>query len=74
MEPTYLAIAFGKNKEYGAIAPFEPGSEWEKNLFHNRMREGKVEILYDGVHINEARKAIAGRKNLGELIEKLFPV
>jgi hypothetical protein len=55
---TYIAIAFGKNKEYGVVLPY---SDFRKAAMLNilsKAGDGILDILYCGIDQDKANSAI----------------
>ena len=63
MQKTYMAISFGKVKEYGFVIPY---TEVASKELHEQFCEEdeRAKILYDGPDIKKARKAVSKLKSL----------
>ena len=76
----YLAISFGKDKEYGIVFPYESTdlidlgfrrSIMDRNSIMDRKIVGNIQILYDGNNKNEAELEINGKKTLNDLVDAI---
>ena len=62
----YIAIAFGKDKNYGVVLPYSDFTKANMRNIINKAGEGLLEILYCGIDKDKAYSVIEDLETNGD--------